>query len=92
MIAGLAAGNGSHATTRVVNPDANTTPTLSKHRMEPFNLNFQHSQQQHRPTSSTLLSVPNSKHGAGHYDATNRRPSQISEIDSLVTVAEYMGT
>ena len=43
MIAGLAAGNGNHATTRVVKPDANTTPTLSKHRMEPFNLNFQHS-------------------------------------------------
>ena len=30
--------------------------------------------------------------GAQTQEAWNRRPSQISEIDSLVTVAEYMGT
>ena len=38
MIGGIAA-------TRMINPDANQTPNLSKNRMDPINLNFQHSQQ-----------------------------------------------
>lgn len=50
--------------------------------MEPFLLQGINSQQ--RPTS-TLLSVP---HGAWE----QRRPSQVSEMNSLITVGEYLGT
>lgn len=47
-------------------------------------------QAHHRPNSQSLLGVRTYQSPQAFFDG--RRPSQLSEIESLVTVAEYLGT